>query len=59
MTFSEVIGGVTVSDPFRWLEDDADPAVIEWQRAANERALKVGHLLGAPGGSRNGGPRQF
>lgn len=40
MTVTEVIGGVTVEDPFRWLEDDADPAVVEWQRKANARTVE-------------------
>lgn len=37
---TEVIGGVTVQDPFRWLEDDADPAVVEWQNQANARTVE-------------------
>ncbi|MDT9598267.1 prolyl oligopeptidase family serine peptidase [Sphingosinicella sp. GR2756] len=38
MSFTDTIGGVAVSDPYRWLEDDADPKVIEWQKQANARA---------------------
>jgi prolyl oligopeptidase len=30
--------GVTVSDPYRWLEDGADPAVRAWSDAENARA---------------------
>jgi prolyl oligopeptidase len=29
--------GVTVHDPYRWLEDTADPKVQAWTRAQNER----------------------
>src|SRR5262245_5174762 len=29
--------GVTVRDPYRWLEDNADPKVQAWTRAQNER----------------------
>ncbi len=39
MIFSEVIGGVTVQDPFRWLEDDADPGVVAWQTRENARTV--------------------
>lgn len=44
--FSEVIGGITVQDPFRWLEDDAAPAVIDWQ--TRENAKTVAALAGSP-----------
>lgn len=37
---TEVIGGVTVEDPFRWLEDDTDPAVAEWQKQANAKTVE-------------------
>jgi prolyl oligopeptidase len=40
VTFHDVIGGVTVSDPFRWLEDDADPAVQAWQSEQDARTSK-------------------
>lgn len=40
MTVNELIGGVTVEDPFRWLEDDADPAVVEWQSKANANTVE-------------------
>ncbi len=39
MMLTETIGGIAVSDPFRWLEDDADPKVADWQRQANETAV--------------------
>jgi prolyl oligopeptidase len=40
VTFTDVIGGVTVSDPYRWLEDDADPAVQAWQAEQDARTAK-------------------
>jgi prolyl oligopeptidase len=40
VTFTDVIGGVTVSDPYRWLEDDADPAVQAWQAEQDARTTK-------------------
>jgi prolyl oligopeptidase len=40
VTFTDVIGGVTVEDPFRWLEDDTDPAVQAWQDEQDERTTK-------------------
>ncbi|NIJ35864.1 prolyl oligopeptidase [Sphingopyxis panaciterrae] len=40
MTVTEVIGGVPVRDPFRWLEDDADPKVAEWQNRANAQTVE-------------------
>ena len=43
---TEVIGGVTVEDPFRWLEDDTDPKVAEWQKQAN--ATTVEELASSP-----------
>ncbi|MDO9370655.1 MAG: prolyl oligopeptidase family serine peptidase [Sphingopyxis sp.] len=43
---TEIVGGVTVQDPFRWLEDDADPAVIEWQTQAD--AKTVAELAASP-----------
>src|SRR4029077_20881960 len=30
--------GVTVGDPYRWLEDSANPAVQQWSSAHNRRA---------------------
>lgn len=46
MIFSDTIGGVVVADPFRWLEDDADPAVIDWQ--ANADRLTQAELGASP-----------
>jgi prolyl oligopeptidase len=34
---SDVYHGVTVADPYRWLEDAADPAVRDWSDAQNRR----------------------
>jgi len=35
---TETIQGVSVADPYRWLEDDTDPAVKAWSKAQNQRA---------------------
>ncbi|NIJ35982.1 prolyl oligopeptidase [Sphingopyxis panaciterrae] len=40
-------GGISYQDPFRWLEEDADPAVTAWQAAQD--ALTQAHLVGLPG----------
>jgi prolyl oligopeptidase len=40
VSFTDVIGGVTVNDPFRWLEDDTDPAVQAWQAEQDTRTQK-------------------
>src|ERR1700735_2815533 len=34
---SDSFHGVTVSDPYRWLEDAGDPAVKDWSDAQNRR----------------------
>lgn len=39
-------GGVRYDDPFRWLEEDADPTVAVWQRAQDE--LAQAHLAALP-----------
>jgi len=44
---SDTIQGVVVADPYRWLEDDRDPAVKAWSDAQNLRAR--GYLDAAPG----------
>ncbi len=33
---TEDMHGVTIPDPYRWLEDDHDPEVLEWVDAQNE-----------------------
>jgi prolyl oligopeptidase len=43
---TEVIGGVSVEDPYRWLEDDKDPKVLDFQATADARA--VAELGGSP-----------
>ncbi len=37
----DVYHGVTVTDNYRWLEDDADPAVRQWSAAENAHARSV------------------
>lgn len=44
---SETLHGVTVEDPYRWLEDDHDPEVLEWVDAQNEVTFE--HLRSLPG----------
>jgi len=39
-------GGIRYQDPFRWLEEDADPVVSAWQTAQDE--LTQAHLVGLP-----------
>ncbi len=36
-TVTDSYQGVSVSDPYRWLEDPADPAVQKWSDAQNQR----------------------
>jgi prolyl oligopeptidase len=38
---TDVLQGVTITDPYRWLEDAADPQVEAWSDAQNARARKV------------------
>src|SRR6266481_5432075 len=33
-----IVQGVTIADPYRWLEDWADPKVVVWSDAQNVRA---------------------
>jgi prolyl oligopeptidase len=40
VTFTDVIGGVTVNDPHRWLEDDGDVAVKAWQEEQDAATAK-------------------
>ena len=49
----DVLHGVEVPDPYRWLEDGADPAVQEWTRAQNEQTRAV--LDARPGRGRAAG----
>ena len=39
-------GAVRYEDPYRWLEEDSDPTVAEWQRAQD--ALAQDYLAGLP-----------
>ena len=34
--FSEVLHGVTVPDPYRWMENLDDPELIQWEKAENK-----------------------
>ena len=43
---SEELHGVTVEDPYRWLEDDQAPEVLEWVDAQNE--VTFDHLRSLP-----------
>jgi prolyl oligopeptidase len=43
----DVVQGVTVADPYRWLENWADPKVVGWSDAQNVRAR--GYLDALPG----------
>lgn len=43
---SETLHGVVVEDPYRWLEDDHDPEVLEWVDAQNE--VTFDHLRSLP-----------
>jgi prolyl oligopeptidase len=38
---TDTYNGITVSDPYRWLEDGADPKVAEWTAAQNARTRAV------------------
>ncbi|HKR77937.1 MAG TPA: prolyl oligopeptidase family serine peptidase [Rhodanobacter sp.] len=38
---SSVLHGVTVADPYRWLENPADPAVAAWIKAQNAHTEQV------------------
>src|SRR4051812_48669207 len=46
----EEISGTTVADPYRWLEDPADPRTVAWGAAQDE--LAASHLDGLPGRER-------
>ena len=43
---SDTLHGVVVEDPYRWLEDDHDPEVLEWVDAQNE--VTFDHLRSLP-----------
>ncbi len=36
---SETLHGVTLTDPYRWLENQADPEVVAWTRRQHETSL--------------------
>lgn len=40
-------GGIRYQDSFRWLEEDADPAVLDWQTSQDD--LTQAHLVGLSG----------
>src|SRR5216683_2887819 len=42
-----IVQGVTIADPYRWLENWADPKVVAWSDAQNARAR--GYLDALPG----------
>ena len=44
---SEELHGVSIEDPYRWLEDDQAPEVLEWVDAQNE--VTFDHLRSLPG----------
>lgn len=46
----EKLHGVEISDPYRWLEDDASPETVEWTRQQN--ALTEEYLAAFPGRDR-------
>ena len=43
----DVLHGVPVPDPYRWLEDDADPATVAWSHA--QATLLEAHAAAWPG----------
>ena len=47
----ETLHGVTLTDPYRWLEDGKDPAVMAWTRAQHDatRAFLDRHAPPVPG----------
>src|SRR5438046_2752518 len=42
---SDTYHGVTVSDPYRWLENAADPKVRQWSQAQDQRTRKYFNSL--------------
>src|SRR5262245_45837910 len=44
---SDVVHGVKVADPYRWLENADDPAVSDWMKVQDDFAR--GKLAGLPG----------
>ncbi|WP_026196905.1 prolyl oligopeptidase family serine peptidase [Sciscionella marina] len=42
---TEELAGVTVADPYRWLEDGRNKEVRAWQRAQNELTAEAVHAL--------------
>ena len=45
--FAEELHGVRVEDPYRWLEDDRAPEVLEW--VEDQNAVAFAHLRSLPG----------
>ena len=46
----EVRHGVVVADPYRWLEADGDPEVLDWVATQNDRTAALLHSLPARDG---------
>ena len=44
--WQDTTGGISFTDPYQWLEDDADPEVKHWESAQNAAARD--HLRSAP-----------
>ena len=44
--------GVTVEDPYQWLEKDDEPEVKAWSDAQNQRTSAISRQVAGPGGDR-------